>query len=112
MEVRLCGIDAPEKTQALGIESRDHLRRLIAQGEGRITLVEIDTDRYGYRVAEAFVQTGDGEEEIYLNGQMVADGMAYVFPQFIGSCSNGTSITAAERAAESSSVGLWADPKL
>ncbi|MGB7251946.1 MAG: thermonuclease family protein, partial [Phormidesmis sp.] len=55
IKVRLCGIDAPEKDQALGTESRDHLRSLIARGSGRIILVPTDTDQYGRTVAEAFV---------------------------------------------------------
>lgn len=46
IKVRLCGVDSPEKDQALGIEARDHLRSLIAQGKGRITLIETDTDRF------------------------------------------------------------------
>ena len=110
MKVRLCGIDAPEKDQALGVESRDHLRELIAQGSGRIVLVETDTDQYGRAIAEAFVPTGKGDEEIYLNAQMVSDGMAYVYPQYVGSCPNGVSIQAAEESAEQKAIGVWANP--
>ncbi len=110
IKVRLCGIDAPEKDQAMGIESRDHLRELIAQGGGRIILVETDTDQYGRTVAEAFVATGKGEEEIYLNAQMVADGMAYVYPQYVGSCPNGASMKVAEASAEQQAIGVWANP--
>lgn len=110
IKVRLCGIDAPEKDQAMGIESRDHLRELIAQGGGRIILVETDTDQYGRTVAEAFVATGNGEEEIYLNAQMVADGMAYVYPQYVGSCPNGTRMQIAEESAEQQAIGVWANP--
>jgi len=38
LKIRLCGIDAPEKDQQLGVESRDHLRSLIDQGfeDGRL----------------------------------------------------------------------------
>ena len=32
LKIRLCGIDAPELKQPLGIESRDYLRSLIAKG--------------------------------------------------------------------------------
>ena len=86
INVRLCGLDSPEKDQAMGIESRDHLRSLIAQGDGRIILVETDIDQYDRTVAEVFIPTGNGDEEIHLNTQMVADGMAYVYPQYVGSC--------------------------
>lgn len=36
LKVGFCGIDAPEKQQAMGIEARDHLRSLVAQGNGDI----------------------------------------------------------------------------
>ena len=110
IKVRLCGIDAPEKDQALGTASRDHLRNLVAQGRGRITLVETDVDRYNRTVAEAFVSTGSGEEEIYLNAQMVADGMAYTYPQYVGSCPNGSVIEAAEAEARRTAAGVWSSP--
>ena len=42
LKVRFCGIDAPEKDQPLGIESRDHLRSLIDQGDGTVYLIRID----------------------------------------------------------------------
>ena len=110
IKVRLCGVDSPEKDQALGIEARDHLRGLIARGKGQITLVETDTDRYGRTIAEAFIPTGNGDEEIYLNGQMVTDGMAYVYPQYVGSCPNGSVIETAEAAARREAIGVWANP--
>lgn len=110
IKVRLCGIDAPEKDQVPGLESRDHLRSLIAQGNGRIILVPTDTDQYGRTVAEAFVPTGNGDEEIHLNAQMVGDGMAYVYPQYVGSCPNGARMQAAEEDAKQQIIGVWANP--
>ena len=110
IKVRLCGVDAPEKDQALGVESRDHLRSLIAKGNGRVILVETDIDQYGRTIAEAFVPTGNGDEEIHLNSQMVADGMAYVYPQYVGSCPNAEPMRIAERAAQKGAQGVWANP--
>jgi endonuclease YncB( thermonuclease family) len=109
IKVRLCGIDAPEKDQALGIESRDHLRHLIAQGNGQIILLETDTDRYGRTVAEVFIPTGN-DEEIHLNSQMVGDGMAYVYPKYVGSCPNGSRMQVAEGDAKQKAIGVWATP--
>ena len=109
IKVRLCGIDAPEKDQGMGIESRDHLRSLIAQGNGRIALVETDIDRYGRTVAEAFVPIGN-DEEIHLNAQMVGDGMAYVYPQYVSSCPNGARMQVAGESAKQQAVGVWANP--
>lgn len=110
IKVRLCGIDAPEKDQALGIESRDHLRRLIAQGDGQLILTKTDTDQYGRTIAEVFIPLADSEEEIHLNSQMVADGMAYVYPQYVGSCPNAGPMQIAERAAKETAKGVWANP--
>jgi micrococcal nuclease len=110
IKVRLCGIDAPEKDQALGVESRDHLRSLLEQGDGRIILVETDTDQYGRTVAEAFIPMGNDDAEIHLNTQMVADGMAYVYPKYVGSCPNGSRMQAAEGDARKQAVGVWANP--
>ena len=110
IRVRLCGVDAPEKNQALGIESRDRLRQLMAQGTGRVTLVETDIDQYGRTIAEVFIPTGSGEEEIHLNSQMVADGMAYVYPQYVGSCPNGALMQSVEAEAQRQAIGVWANP--
>lgn len=110
IKVRLCGIDAPEKDQALGIESRDHLRSLISKGNGQIILVRTDTDQYGRTIAEAFIPTGNSEEEIHLNSQMVADGMAYVYHQYVNSCPNAEPMKMAERTAKESAQGVWTSP--
>jgi endonuclease YncB( thermonuclease family) len=110
IKVRLCGIDAPEKDQELGVESRDHLRRLVARSSGGIILVETDTDQYGRTVAEVFIPIGK-DEEIHVNTQMVADGMAYVYPKYVGSCPNGARMQVAEGDARTQAAGVWADPK-
>ena len=109
LKIRLCGVDAPEKDQSLGIESRDHLRSLIAEGDGNVVLVKTDIDQYGRTIAEAFIPTGNGDEEIHLNSQMVADGMAYVYPQYVDTCPNAGPMRAAERAAEADALGVWAN---
>lgn len=107
--VQLCGISAPEKDQAQGIASRDHLRRLVAQGQSRIFLVETEVDRAGQTLAEVFIPIGNGEEEIYLNAQMVADGMAYRNPQSASRCSNSPIVETAEAEARLAAVGVWAN---
>lgn len=107
--VKLCGIDTPEKDSAPGIVSRDHLRNLIAKSQGHIILVETEVDLEGRTLAEAFIPTGNGEEEIYLNAQMVADGMAYSNPQSVSRCSNSSVTVAAEAEAKSAAIGVWAN---
>lgn len=112
IKVRLCGIDAPEKEQMLGIEAREHLRQLISQGTGQIILTTTDIDQYGRTIAEAFIPLANSEAEIHLNSQMVADGFAYVYPQYVGSCPNAGPMRSAERSAKAQSKGVWSNVQL
>ena len=108
-KIRFCGIDAPEKDQVGGIESRDHLRSLIAQGDGSVSVVPVEIDRYGRTVAELFIPVGS-EEEIHLNSQMVMDGHAYHYAQYSSSCPNQDAIVRAEERAREQFIGLWTNP--
>ncbi len=83
----LGGIDAPETGKPMGIAARDHLRALVAKGEGgQIIVVPIEKDRYGRTVADLFVALPNTEEEIHLNSQMVMDGYAYHYERYSSSC--------------------------
>ncbi len=44
LKIRFYGIDAPEKAQALGIESRDYLRSLIAFSQGQVYITPIESN--------------------------------------------------------------------
>ncbi|MEA5467037.1 thermonuclease family protein [Leptothoe sp. PORK10 BA2] len=109
LKIRLCGIDAPEKDQAGGVEARDHLRSLVAQGDGSIGVVPIEKDRYGRTVADLFVMLQD-DTEIHLNSQMVLDGMAYHYEKYSGSCPQPDVLVRAEQIAKEASTGLWQNP--
>ena len=111
LKIRLCGIDAPEKDQALGIEARDHLRSLISQGDGSIIVLPIETDRYGRTVAELFVPVVGVEEEIHINSQMTLDGFAYHYEQYSDSCLNQDAIARGEAMAKATRTGVWMDLK-
>ncbi|NET34928.1 MAG: thermonuclease family protein [Cyanothece sp. SIO1E1] len=116
LKIRFCGIDAPEKDQPLGIASRDHLRSLIDQGDRSIIVVPIARDRYGRMVAELFMQPRPGlgyqlGEEIFLNGQMVADGYAYHYGRYAGNCPNGEQIGSIEQVVREQGLGVWAEPE-
>ena len=108
-KVILCGLDAPELSQPLGIQSRDYLRDLIAKGNGRITLAKTGIDKHGRTIADAFILTG-GEEEVHLNSQMLSDGMAYVYPEYVSACPNAAVMQKAERMARDGVIGVWANP--
>lgn len=108
MKVRFCGIDAPEKQQALGVKARDYLRSLVARGNGSIVVVPVEKDRYGRTVAELFVML-PGESEIHLNSEMVAAGMAFHYAQYSGNCPNQRAIVMAQEMAKQQRLGVWAD---
>lgn len=109
LKIRLCGIDSPELKQAGGIEARDHLRSLVAQGDGAIGVVPIEKDRYERTVADLFVMLED-DAEIHLNSQMVMDGHAYHYAQYSDSCPQPEVLVRAEEIAKSTNSGLWSNP--
>lgn len=108
LKVRLCGIDAPEKAQALGIESRDTLRELMGI-HSDLFLVVVDRDRYGRKVAEAFVPTGRGEEEIFINAEMIRRGMAWHYERYSNNCPNQMVFDQMVAEAKDRKLGIWGD---
>ncbi len=108
LKIRMCGIDAPEKKQQLGIESRDYLRSLLAKDGGEVSLIITDTDRYGRTVAEIFVS--DGDKEIFVNGEMVRVGLAYEYEQYSDNCPNKEALDTAKKIAKSNKSGVWSNP--
>lgn len=108
LRIRFCGIDAPELKQPMGIESRDHLRSLIAQGDGSITIIPIEQDRFGRTVAELMLPVGD--REINLNSQMTLDGYAWHYTKYSGNCPSKQAIADGEAIAKEQEIGLWPTP--
>lgn len=62
VKVRLCGIDAPEKSQPLGIEAKVYLEKLVQNAGGKVGIVATDTDVYGRTVAEVVFAVGKTEQ--------------------------------------------------
>ena len=104
-KIRLCGIDAPEKRQPLGIKSRDYLRQLLARGGGKIGVIPVERDAYQRLVAEMLVVV-EGQS-IHLNAEMVGAGMAYHYQQYSGKCPNRKAISRAEEKAVAEGLGVW-----
>lgn len=74
VQVRLYGIDAPERGQAFGSQAQTALKQITA---GRkVTIKTIDTDRYKRPVALIYA---DGA---IVNEILVASGYAWVYPQY------------------------------
>ena len=106
-KIRLCGIDAPEKAQALGEESKLLLEKLALNKQ--VAFSEIERDRYGRTVAEVFVL---GASEVFVNGDMVQNGMAYHYDRYSGKCPNRDVIMDAEKIAQSKNSGVWASSNI
>lgn len=108
LKIRFCGIDAPEKKQELGIEARDNLRSLIELGNGELLLVPIETDRYGRTVAEVYVQDSKSTA-VNLNMQMIRDGYAWLYAQYVDNCPSKEQLEIAERLAQEENLGVWSN---
>ncbi|MBD2054654.1 thermonuclease family protein [Oculatella sp. FACHB-28] len=102
--IRLCGIDAPESEQPLGAKAEALVRGLV-EGE-EVGIVPVERDRYGHQVAEVFV-SGGGEEETFVQQELLMAGLAYVYPEYVEGCPNGESMRMAEAIAQENKVGVW-----
>lgn len=105
MKIRLCGIDAPERSQPLGRESTEHLRSLIQQTNGEVQVVPVEKDRYGRTVAEVFTVLGNQEK--LLNAEQLSSGNAYLYKQYAGNCPNKLPLETAEEIAREKHLGVW-----
>uniref|UniRef100_A0A832H3K6 Thermonuclease family protein n=1 Tax=Oscillatoriales cyanobacterium SpSt-402 TaxID=2282168 RepID=A0A832H3K6_9CYAN len=98
--IRLGCIDAPERSQRpWGQMASDRLKQLLPKGQ-TVTLREIDRDRYGRTVAEVFT---NGRS---VNLQMVSDGMAAVYRQYVKNCDI-SQFNQAEQRAKQLGLGIW-----
>ena len=103
-EIRLEGIDAPEKRQAFGSESTTHLSNLVF--EKTVNLVCTALDEYQRLVCKVLLPSG---EDVDLD--QIKAGMAWHYKQFQRqqSATDRTEYGAAEDAARRARIGLWAD---
>jgi len=106
LKIRFCGIDAPEKKQPMGIESRDYLRSLVDAGNGELLIVPIEKDRYGRTVAEVYVPDRK-TSAINLNLEMVRAGHAWHYAQYSNSCTMRDQLIVAESMAKNEGLGIW-----
>ena len=97
--IRFYGIDAPEKLQPYGIESRDTLRRKIL-GKN-VTVQVMNTDNYDRSVGKVLLDSR------CINLEMVAEGAAW---HYVAYAKNEYDIANAEKTARSRNLGIWRDP--
>jgi micrococcal nuclease len=110
MKVRLGCIDAPEKAQPFGQESKANLQKLIDQAQGEVQVSVIEKDRYGRSVAEVFTILGDGKERS-LNEEQLSSGMAYFYKKY-SNCPNREVFQRAEQIAIANRAGVWSQSGL
>lgn len=113
-KIRLTGIDAPEKGQAFGIASREHLASLVA---GKTVRVESSkTDRYGRVLGKVWVQPPDCQDcgrTLDANHAQVLSGMAWWYQYY----ANQQPVEERERyksavtEARQRKLGLWSEPQ-
>jgi endonuclease YncB( thermonuclease family) len=102
-EIRLAGIDAPEKAQAYGQRSRESLDELVA---GRTVIVETNKkDRYGRFVGKVLVNGCD------INIEQIRRGMAWFYRAYAREqpVADRQSYDQAETEAKDFRKGLWRD---
>jgi endonuclease YncB( thermonuclease family) len=104
LRVRLSWIDAPEKSQAFGQRSKQHLSELVF---GRDVELHIHgLDRYGRTLAVIFVNGMDA------NLEQVRSGMAWCYTRYLSEASSDIQVSyrQAQDDAKAKWLGLWADP--
>ena len=96
MKIRMFGIDAPEKTQDYGIESKQALEKLV---NGKtLEIEEKNRDRYGRTVAVVYA---DGKN---VNEEMVKAGNAWWYQEYD---KNDTRMQAYQENAKKNKLGLF-----
>jgi micrococcal nuclease len=104
-KIRFCGIDAPEKAQPRGLESKANLQKLSDEVGGKVTIAEIESDRYGRVVGEVF-SSKNGVEKFW-NEEQLSSGNGYLYAQYAGKCPNKIALENAEAIAKSKRLGVW-----
>jgi micrococcal nuclease len=98
IRIRMNGIDAPEKKQAFGQKSKDHLGSLCFGKE--VLIKPINYDRNKRLIADSFTDSGKD-----LSREMVRAGYAWHFKKY----SSDKKLADDENHARSVRAGLWAD---
>ncbi len=96
IKIRLANIDAPEKDQAFGMQSRDSLLQML--GGKRDQIDSLAADQYGRTVA---LVSADGRD---VNQEQVRRGMAWEYSHYHAD----NTYVALQREAQQAHRGLWA----
>jgi Micrococcal nuclease (thermonuclease) homologs len=98
--VRLACIDTPERNQQGGKEAAARLSALLPKGTA-VKILPVDKDQYGRTVGVVFTSKN-------INLQLVQEGQAWVYEQYISRCqSSAQQLRQAQSAAQQQRLGLW-----
>jgi len=104
-KIRLTGIDAPERGQAFGTKSKDHLSDSVA---GEIVVMEYNKyDSYGRVLGKVLL---DGED---MTLEQIDAGLAWHYKKYQGeqTVADRVAYSDAETEARRRKLGLWGDPQ-
>ena len=76
IKIRLAEIDAPELKQSFGIESKNCLKKLIKQSDGKVFFKFKEKDRYKRHVGWIY------SENLDINLEMIKKGCAWVYDRY------------------------------
>lgn len=96
--IRLYGIDAPEKKQKHGSESKQAMSDLVFNKT--VTVFPISVDIYGRTIAKVFVEKTD------IGLSMVCDGHAWWYCQY---AKRDSQLARCQKSAKQKHIGIWAD---
>ena len=95
LRIRLAEIDTPERGQPYWKKSRDALADYVA---GKVVTVEkVDIDRWDRVIGQVYL------DSLWINGELVRIGFAYVYPKYATS----QRLYEYEQLAKESQVGIW-----
>ncbi len=99
IEIRLHGIDCPERGQAFGKEAKQAALALVHGKE--VTIQAYDTDDYGRTIADVFLPDG-----LSVNQQLVREGWCWWYREY---APGDTLLEQLEKEAREARKGLWQD---
>lgn len=96
LQLRLCGIDAPELSQPGGKQAQAFLQQLLQGQQVRFIPVR---QQSSYLIAEVLIShpaAGSKETSLLVNQELVRAGMAYVYRPYVAECPHQQAIVQAE----------------
>ena len=105
VEIRLRGIDAPEKDQRNGVQSTSYLRYLLSDRRADTVMLHVVEPSDRHERVSGFIRRCDaGGEWHNVNVEMVAAGLAYCYREYGG---DAPEFELAEHCAKVDRVGVW-----